>query len=69
MPQFPYELIRRAVGYVLSTTLLLLFVLSDGQLQAAVLVQLLPTPAQPQPVGTTITWKALATDTNPGTLA
>ncbi|HWS90011.1 MAG TPA: aryl-sulfate sulfotransferase [Pyrinomonadaceae bacterium] len=43
--------------------------LSDGQLQAAVLVQQLsPSLGQPQPVGTTITWKATATDTNPGTL-
>ncbi|HEX6880212.1 MAG TPA: aryl-sulfate sulfotransferase [Terriglobales bacterium] len=38
------------------------------RLDAAITIQLTPSPAQPQPVGTTITWTASATDTSAGTL-
>ncbi|HEX8189231.1 MAG TPA: aryl-sulfate sulfotransferase, partial [Pyrinomonadaceae bacterium] len=44
-----------------------MFALSTGRAHAAVVVQqLTPSPTSPRPVGTTITWTATATDTNPG---
>src|SRR5580658_8580382 len=35
-------------------------------LHATIQVQLTPSPASPQPLGTVITWTATATDSNPG---
>src|SRR5580658_10696544 len=35
-------------------------------LHATIQVQLTPSPASPQPLGTVITWTASATDSNPG---
>src|ERR1044071_7418952 len=68
MSSHTYKLIPRANVYVLAAALLSLFVLNEGRAQANVLVQLSPSFSPPQPVGTTITWTASASDTNSGTL-
>jgi arylsulfate sulfotransferase len=65
-------MVRRArsvkTSSLLGVAVLATFVSWTPRLDAAITIQLTPSPAQPQPVGTKITWTASATDTAAGTL-
>src|SRR5215213_7284580 len=56
----------RARIYLCAAVMAAVFALSGGRAHAAVTVQLSPSLVSPQPVGTTVTWTATVTDTNPG---